>query len=401
MPASNPPISAPSASTPSASKVSRFYEDLVPFRRFADACKPDHYVAAPDDWHILLTDVAGSTKAIQQGRYKQVNMVGAACITAAQNTCKGIRLPYVFGGDGATLLVPPTYVDAVIAQLLAVQTFAQRMHGLSLRVGNVPISEVYARGKQVRVAKYHMETSCEMAMFRGGGLGLADDLVKHEGYVVEANDGTQEPDLDGLSCRWHPIKTSHGSMLSLLVLVLNDGADNLYSEINQRMADIIGHDGTPAIPLTHLRYQWPGWHALRNARMVWQRGNIVKQLLGHIGMITLFHVLHLTNGKLGNFDVVQYRKDMLTNSDFRKFDDMLRMVVDCTPEQLQQIEQYLADLHARGHIVYGMHQADSALMTCLVTSTASDGHIHFIDGNDGGYALAATQLKQQLAEHAV
>jgi len=36
-------------------------------------------------------------------------------------------------------------------------------------------------------------------------------------------------------------------------------------------------------------------------------------------------------------------------------------------------------------------------MTCFVLSTNSDEHIHFIDGNDGGYALAAKQLKQQLS----
>jgi hypothetical protein len=35
-------------------------------------------------------------------------------------------------------------------------------------------------------------------------------------------------------------------------------------------------------------------------------------------------------------------------------------------------------------------------MTCLVFSLAGD-HVHFIDGADGGYALAAKQMKQQNA----
>jgi hypothetical protein len=34
-------------------------------------------------------------------------------------------------------------------------------------------------------------------------------------------------------------------------------------------------------------------------------------------------------------------------------------------------------------------------MTCYVRAYAAD-HVHFVDGADGGYALAAKQLKAQL-----
>ena len=37
-----------------------------------------------------------------------------------------------------------------------------------------------------------------------------------------------------------------------------------------------------------------------------------------------------------------------------------------------------------------------ALITCLVESHAGR-HLHFVDGSEGGYALAARQLKAQLA----
>jgi len=46
-------------------------------------------------------------------------------------------------------------------------------------------------------------------------------------------------------------------------------------------------------------------------------------------------------------------------------------------------------------VAYGTHQASAALMTCLVRSYDGD-HLHFVDGADGGYALAAKQMKAQL-----
>ena len=42
-----------------------------------------------------------------------------------------------------------------------------------------------------------------------------------------------------------------------------------------------------------------------------------------------------------------------------------------------------------------MHVSETALMTCLVTSTVDSLHVHFVDGGDGGYTSAAKVLKAQ------
>jgi hypothetical protein len=85
------------------------------------------------------------------------------------------------------------------------------------------------------------------------------------------------------------------------------------------------------------------------------------------------------------------------NSDFRKFDDGLKMTIDCSPETSRKIEARLAQAHDDGIADYGLHRQDSALMTCIVPSPLSDDHIHFIDGAGGGYALAAAMLKEMAA----
>ena len=62
------------------------------------------------------------------------------------------------------------------------------------------------------------------------------------------------------------------------------------------------------------------------------------------------------------------------------------------------MEAALGGLRSEGWIAYGLHEADSALMTCLVFNLTDSEHVHFIDGADGGFAMAARQLKQQLAD---
>jgi len=38
-------------------------------------------------------------------------------------------------------------------------------------------------------------------------------------------------------------------------------------------------------------------------------------------------------------------------------------------------------------------------MTCLLTDTNDGNHIHFVDGDLGGYAVAAKMLKLQLGKY--
>ena len=90
-----------------------------------------------------------------------------------------------------------------------------------------------------------------------------------------------------------------------------------------------------------------------------------------------------------------YRQEVAANTDFRKFDDTLRMVLDVTLEQKAAIVEYLSAQHERGRVVFGVHGAPSATMTCVITQREGD-HVHFVDGSDGGYALAAKQMKAQI-----
>jgi transposase len=179
-----------------------FYERLEPFEDFEAVADPQHYVEVPDDWLIVVADIKNSTEAVRAGRYKDVNLIGAACITAVLNATRGVELPFMFGGDGATLLIPSAARAAAAPALIATRRLAARKFGFELRLGMVPVEEMRRRGRRLLVAKYALSPDNHLAMFAGGGLDLADRLIKDgAGFALE-------DDIDQI-CTACPVAGSH------------------------------------------------------------------------------------------------------------------------------------------------------------------------------------------------
>jgi hypothetical protein len=101
---------------------------------------------------LVLTDVKGSTKAIEAGRYKEVNMIGVSCIIAVQNVLGKIEFPFIFGGDGATLTIPPAFQDGVEKALSNARRISREEFKMDLRIAVIPVSRVRAAGGEVKVA---------------------------------------------------------------------------------------------------------------------------------------------------------------------------------------------------------------------------------------------------------
>jgi Protein of unknown function (DUF3095) len=100
---------------------------------------------------------------------------------------------------------------------------------------------------------------------------------------------------------------------------------------------------------------------------------------------------------VGGFVPKTYVQQVVENSDFRKYDDGLRMILDCTPELERALTERLAKAASNGIVRYGLHRQDAAMMTCFTPSALRSDHVHFIDGARGGYASAATALKATAA----
>ena len=381
-----------------------FYDQITGFSRFAALTDPQHYSQVPADWHVVMTDIRGSTKAIQAGRYKDVNMVGAATIMVVLNCCKHIGLPYVFGGDGSTLLVPDSKLEDVLRALTGVQAHVKQLFNMELRVGSVALADVYAKGTQLGVGKYYLSEHVSQAVFQGDALALAERWLKDGGGPVRLCEAKEQDDVDltGLECRWEPIENRNGTMLSVLVRVAPGQAGEswrIYAELLAAIGDIYP-DIAAACPtkVDNMRISLSP-KRLRTEVLLRAGNNKLKQLLYlmKILVINMIGRLSFTQKKVVlGFDGKRYLSELVANSDVRKFDEMLRMVLDSTSVQQQALEALLEERRLKGQIVYGLHSASHALMTCLVFNLAGN-HVHFIDGADGGYAMAALHMKQQLA----
>lgn len=374
-----------------------FYQELSSFNDFQRAFEENYYQQLPKNWMVFITDIKGSTQAIDEGRYRDVNRLGAATIVCVQNALRNFDFPYVFGGDGASFAIPESYCEVVKEKLLSLQDLSKQNFNLELRVGAIAMSDLRERGVGLQVAKYEVGHGKCIALFKGGGLTKAEDLIKEEQspYLIQG-ESRSDADLKGLSCRWQPISSKRGVILSLLVKTKPGVNDQIYTEIFSFIDKYVGKDSCDQNPIKidHMKYQSVKQCLGSEIRYhkSWLALSFLARALEIIFAVAVFkHKL-----KPLIFDPDSYAKSMENHSDYKKFDDMFRMVVDCTHEESQKIEKHLKELHQQGHIYYGIHRSQNSLMTCFVNDIKPGQHIHFVDGADGGYAMAAKELKKQI-----
>jgi hypothetical protein len=83
-----------------------FYTKITNLPEFSMVCNLSNYRELPNDWYIIVADVTNSTVAIKAGKYKAVNLIGVSVISSILNISKPHDIPYIFGGDGASLCIP-------------------------------------------------------------------------------------------------------------------------------------------------------------------------------------------------------------------------------------------------------------------------------------------------------
>ncbi|MCV3767625.1 DUF3095 domain-containing protein [Rhizobium sp. TRM95796] len=375
-------------------RVDPFYNDVPVFTQFSGVIDLDNYRPLPDDWWLATGDIVDSTGAIAAGSYKSVNMAGAALISAVLNALGHQDLPFVFGGDGALVALPAAGIEKAKAALAALRTWAKEAMGLEMRAALVPIRDVRASGLDVRVARFRVSEFASYAMFAGGGASWAEAQMKNNRYSVDPAPAGAAPDLEGLSCRWSPIPARHGAIVSIIAMPGPANDMPAFARLVEKIVAITGseeRDGHP-VPAEGPEPRVSG-DGIRIEGRAGPPAGRIKRFLKAVAATVFAFALIRWKITVGRFDPVVYRRDVADNSDFRKFDDGLKMTVDIDSRRLAEIEALLRDAAARGVCRYGLSKQDAALMTCIVLTALERDHMHFIDGAAGGYARAAEHLK--------
>jgi hypothetical protein len=100
-------------------------------------------------WHVIITDIIGSTHAIYAGSYTEVNMIGAASILTVLQELGQEDIPYVFGGDS---------IGHMFEVLMQLQRLARDNFELGLQVGHTPVKMLVNDGFKIEAGKYELCT---------------------------------------------------------------------------------------------------------------------------------------------------------------------------------------------------------------------------------------------------
>ncbi len=374
-----------------------FYDNVPVFRGFANLTDESLYRPLPSDWLIGSADVVASTEAIRQNRYKAVNMAGAAVVAAITNAL-GREFPFVFGGDGASFAVAPQWSELARTALAETLCWAHEELSLELRGALVPVSDVRDQGFDVRIARFAPSDNVTYAMFTGGGLAWVEAMMKQGRFAVKPADPGSRPDLNGLSCRFQEMPAKHGLILAVLVVAGERTQAEDFRRLVNELVALVEENGHAPVPPGGPSFGWPTQGTNLEAHLTHRPGQSLFALRFRVLLKTLFYfVVMRLRLRVGKFVPALYLKQVFENSDFRKYDDALRMIIDCSPALADAIEARLQSAANEGVARFGLHREQAAIMTCFTPFPTRADHVHFIDGASGGYASAAIALKASTA----
>ncbi len=359
-----------------------------------------HFDSLPEDWSVLVADIKDSTLAVSNNQHNEVNLAATGSIVAVLNSIKDtgstIQLPYFFGGDGATFLIPNVMEYALLRTLEMHKRHVRSQWSLELVIGLIPVEKIYADGYHLKVAKVQLNSSLNVPIVLGTGLKYAESLVKKSNTIGAAVSNADLPNianLEGMECRWDTIAppTSNKRIMCLLVYCAQESKQrSVYAEVLSELASVFG-DLEERIPIS-----------IANLRLDTTLSKIKREMFAAIGrysyrylirawFITTLGKLYFKYSKNGR----SYLEKTKELSDTIMIDGMINTIISGTQEQLNSFRKFLDAHEGGGNLAYGLHITDASVMSCYVEDRRNK-HIHFVDGAKGGYTHAAEMLKSKM-----
>lgn len=376
-----------------------FFYSRLPVNEISlcDLLTEEHlFYRIPEDWHVVVTDVMNSTQAALDGRHQTVNLVATGSIVAVLNIANksDISIPFFFGGDGATFILPPTLLDKSLTALHQHQENTKKNFDLTLRVGHVPVANLYAEESDLKISKLKTSDLFTIPVILGDGLTFAEKKIKSNSTnfpELEAN--LPELDMSGMQCRWDKIKppANNFEIVSLIVIARNNHEQSIvFKDVMLVIEKIYGNAiNRKPISIDKLKLKATFGKLAAEMKTKLSRYNLV--YLTKTWLTTLLGKAYF-NTKKGK----EYLYKLVDLSDTLVIDGKINTVITGTAIQRTELEAALLNIENNGRIFYGLHVSNASVMSCYVRNL-HDQHIHFVDGADGGYTKAAGVLKKKMA----
>jgi len=376
----------------------QFYSDLdlqtMPLSNLM--ADPMLFEEIPQSWHVIITDIVGSTQAVFGGRHEEVNLIATGSIVTVLNIAfsMDVTIPFFFGGDGATFIVPSSVAEKVMDALAIYRENTQDNFNLELRTGIVLVEEIYKAGHKISIAKLKRSKSFSIPIVLGNGLSFAEAIIKGDDYIFSNKKSLEkELDLSGMQCRWDKIGPPKDKEEIVTMLVIAKNAQEQALIFQQILAKIDELYGTPEKrqPISIAKLKLKSTFNKLGTEMRARLGKIKLFELIKTWLLTLYGYIYF-NTKKGK----KYLKSLVEMSDTLVIDGKINTVMSGTILQRKELEKLLDKMEANGEIIYGIHTSGASIMSCYVRDI-EDGHIHFVDGSEGGYTKAAKMLKAKFA----
>jgi hypothetical protein len=378
----------------------RFYKTLTNHEvGLAELLKsPEAFKDIPDDWHIVLVDIENSTQAVQNGLHHDVNLSATGSIVAILNEIKKkyqyLEIPYFFGGDGATFIVPDIFLDTALTVLENYRHHVKLTTSLTLKVGSLQVKDIYARNLKVRIAKLALNPYLTIPILLGTGLKYAEGVIKSS-FVNSTidNEEIEAVDLNGMECRWREIDPPVDAE-KIVCLLINCPDDALQAEVYQsiieEITNIFGND-TERQPISTFKLKLDLSVSKIKNEMYARIGKFSFVYLIKNWLITMFGKYYFKFFRKGK----DYIEKISQLSHTIMIDGTINTVISGTQEEIDRLTTFLNELEKQGKIVYGIHTTHASIMSCYVEDRKTN-HNHFVDGTEGGFTSAAKMYKAKM-----
>ncbi len=375
-----------------------FYNNLFSHEESVNEllCRPDAFEQIPKDWQIIVTDIKGSTEAVKSGRFELVNLVATGSIIAALNIASKtkIDIPFFFGGDGATFVVPPTLLPEIITALIQHQNNVKKEFNIDLRVGRLPVSAVYENGCELKIAKLSINELHTIPIVLGTGLHYAEKIIKlRDINFQEQSNENVTLNLEGMECRWNkipPPKDTDEVVCLLISCLKEDEQAKIFKKILDKADEIYGsHKKRNPISLPRLQLNI-GFHKIKAELKMRQPNFGFMEWIKNWMYVVIGKYWYLKS-KPGK----KYLNELIQLSDIFVLDGRINMIISSRKTQREILTLFLDHLENNGEIFYGFYVSKQSIISCYVRNRDTN-HIHFIDGAGGGYTQAAIMLKEKI-----